>query len=1646
MVIISGIIWGDSGQGLSPIKPLDTRTIITLLAPVSGKIWEVGKTKNIIWTSSNVVNIKIEYSTNNGSSWTSIISDTIASIGNYNWVIPNTPSNQCKIKISSLSDTSVNSVSSTFSIVNLTGNLIAAYNFSGNTLDASGNNFTAVPHNKIESVTDRFGRDSSAVLLDGSSSYLSLPRFTNFSNIGDFTISLWINLKAFNKIRRSTFLDLRGDGVNSGSGTYVAIDSISSSQNELHNGLNYSSNSFTEYKTALTTSQTGNWVHHVFQRTGNQLKAYLNNVLVTNTFTSTSTAPQNVPINFSYGGRIGTASTDDGTGNNFTSGIIDDISIYDKALTENEISALYNEKGITLLCANDGKDFIIGWNRDINWECFNVQNVRIEYSPNNGSTWSPIINSFDAAKKTYAWLVPNTATTQGRIRIVDADNPTVGDTSKASFTIRERSVKVLAPVSGEYLNVGSDYAIKWSATATVSVVNIKYRTEGITSSIAEKVNASDTVYHWTVPNSPSNNVQMIIQNVADTNDYDISYPFTIFKFNVVAPNGGENLGMGNTFKIKWDNKETGKVNIDFSKDNGKTWLQVIKGTKKDLGEYVWTVSGNSASDSCLVRITDSADVKKLDISDSTFKILSNTNITVIAPNGGERLEAGKVAVIQWSTTDDITSVKLEYTTNNGTNWLTIKDSVQNSKSYSWTVPYTASLNCRVRISNVTNVATFDFSDAVFEIFVTPTIIVTQPNGGENWQVYETDTIKWTSFFVTNIKIEYTTDNGTNWQNIIASTPASSGTYAWTVPNTPSKACKVRITDVTTAAVIDQSDSAFTISPIIVQNGLVGYYPFNGNANDESGNGNNGTNIGTTLIEDRFGKSNSASNFNGQNQYMTLPNSNVLNFGANDFTISYWENRKSTGSGKAILARDNKVMTPYLLGIADPDSIRMYASSDAATWNIANNKSMGKLKTNEWVFYTVTRAGSKFTTYQNGGVIATFTSSLTIPSVSSPLYVGYVQNQFWYQGDIDELRIYNRALNQTEIDSLYHEKEDIPASLTLTSPNGGEQWQTGSTHSITWAQSKIDTVVISYSTNQGTGWIPIAETPANSGTYSWVVPSTISSSCKVKVSDKSNSSLADSSNSYFTITSAPVLQVLVISPNGGENWKVGDVDTLKWTSLDITNVKVEYTSDNGSNWTTVIASTPASSGSYVWTVPNTTSANCRVKISDVAGNVADESDATFIIFTYPASITVSKSITFGDVKDVTNYVMIGLPGNKQTELKNTLTGSAPNDWNAYWDNGASQDYKVAYNGSAIFNFQPGRAFWVLSKNGITLSDVANSVPLGSNNVYSISLHSGWNLISNPFEKNVSWATVKALNEVTQPLYTFNKGYSTTNTFEPYKGYYFYNTPPGLSTLKIPYNPTGTVLAKIMKQQIVLRNLLTVSLLASGEEKSSVEVQFEPYAKTGYDSLDIFAPPGDFEKYSVTIYNPALSTDYKYLNADHRNFNDDGDNISLKIKNTSNKEIMLRVLGTDYFNEKEVYLLDKRLSKFYNLKEKNEVILPGLHEKNDFNLLVGSKQFIEQLQAELLPKEYYLYQNYPNPFNPNTFIRFALPATSHVTITIYSPLGERIEEITNTVYEAGYYELSWSAFKYASGVYFYSMEARSADGKKKQLLTQKMQLIK
>jgi len=69
------------------------------------------------------------------------------------------------------------------------------------------------------------------------------------------------------------------------------------------------------------------------------------------------------------------------------------------------------------------------------------------------------------------------------------------------------------------------------------------------------------------------------------------------------------------------------------------------------------------------------------------------------------------------------------------------------------------------------------------------------------------------------------------------------------------------------------------------NGLVGYWPFSGNANDISSNGNNGTVNGAILTTDRFGNSNSAYSFNGINNYVKVNNSNSIN--SENKTLSVW---------------------------------------------------------------------------------------------------------------------------------------------------------------------------------------------------------------------------------------------------------------------------------------------------------------------------------------------------------------------------------------------------------------------------------------------------------------------------------------------------------------------------------------------------------------------------------------------------------------------------------------------------------------------------------------------------------------------------------------------------------------------------------------
>ncbi len=90
--------------------------------------------------------------------------------------------------------------------------------------------------------------------------------------------------------------------------------------------------------------------------------------------------------------------------------------------------------------------------------------------------------------------------------------------------------------------------------------------------------------------------------------------------------------------------------------------------------------------------------------------------------------------------------------------------------------------------------------------------------------------------------------------------------------------------------------------LTLEDGLVAYYPFNGNADDESGNGNDGTVNGATLSTDRNGNANSAYNFDGNDDFIDAGNPDAFNFDEGDFSLSCWIRPSGSQAAKYIIGK------------------------------------------------------------------------------------------------------------------------------------------------------------------------------------------------------------------------------------------------------------------------------------------------------------------------------------------------------------------------------------------------------------------------------------------------------------------------------------------------------------------------------------------------------------------------------------------------------------------------------------------------------------------------------------------------------------------------------------------------------------------------
>ena len=224
----------------------------------------------------------------------------------------------------------------------------------------------------------------------------------------------------------------------------------------------------------------------------------------------------------------------------------------------------------------------------------------------------------------------------------------------------------------------------------------------------------------------------------------------------------------------------------------------------------------------------------------------------------------------------------------------------------------------------------------------------------------------------------------------------------------------------------------TISVKVFSQGPVGYYPFNGNANDASGNGHHGQLMnGVQLTSDRFGNSNSAYHFDGIDDYIKVVDNGA--FSTPKFSLAIWFQSESNALQNLVGKRD--YLTSAGSGGAQYQFFINYTPFPGIGSNIVSNTSTcsdasfssytstgNVICSNKWYFAVVTFDGNRHKIYIDGILVrdipATFTGML---SCNSELRFGnwWSLDLITFKGKLDDICWYNRPITQHEVDSIFN---------------------------------------------------------------------------------------------------------------------------------------------------------------------------------------------------------------------------------------------------------------------------------------------------------------------------------------------------------------------------------------------------------------------------------------------------------------------------------------------------------------------------------------------------------------------------------------------------------------------------------------------------
>ncbi len=886
-----------------------------------------------------------------------------------------------------------------------------------------------------------------------------------------------------------------------------------------------------------------------------------------------------------------------------------------------------------------------------------------------------------------------------------------------------------------------------------------------------------------------------------------------------------------------------------------------------------------------------------------------------------------------------------------------------------------------------------------------TLVMTSPAGGS----VKADTvvlIQWESLLGGSISLDYSRGNSNEWMSIASGIPVLQKNYTWHRSLNDSVQIRLRIRSDSDTSVFDIVNIRF--EEIRLSQGLSAFYPLNSNTIDESENGLDGTSQNLSSSTDRFGNASGAVSFDGISSIAVLPAQNYTPFDS-DFTISFWEQANTISQATPLSIGDN--FENNLDIVFNTGGIGLWPLwNGGGTYGIRSLTYPGQYTNNQWHHVVLAKRDERVMLFVDGRYqLQTVYSGSIGQSDNIILGQSSASSDRW-TGSIDEIRIYDRCLNDQEISEIYNFVNHSPVLssepdtfLTVNQPvvfllrvadsdtsvfddkpsvqflNGPSWLQfdsvTGNIYGIPKIFNTGDTVVeLGFQDLYGNNYIRTLSlniSYPNTPPYFINLPDTVAyedSLYKWEIHTGDLEAATYGDQVHFKLMEGP-----------------------SWITLDTVNGTL-----SGTPSATDVGDTALFVRIYDWTMAyedkiftlSVKHINHPPIIETVSLPAAFE-DSLYYFRIYASD---KDSLLFGDV---IRYHLSGSPTWLTMDSVTGVLSGLPMAWDvgdtlvtvAATDGKGGESFRVYEIRVNHVNHAP---YWVIvSKDTIAKEDSAYASQVFARDQDSLMFgdYLRYRILQGPF-----WLTLD----------------SVTGTLS--------GTPPN--------NTEGDTLFYIAVTDNLgsaVVHTSTIRILPTNYPPGPTSAIFP----AAVDTMTIFKEPVD----KTFIWTAARDPDHY-------------DTVSyvIHLKGAQLDTIILVREDTSFvFNEGR--LAEKSVYTWH-------VIASDGHAETasaDSFEFRTTRRYANATYDEV-PIRYRLFQNYPNPFNNSTDFRFQLPEESRVRLELYNILGQKVATVFHGQLPAQYYELNWSANGLASGLYVLFIKTSSVVSQKTYQSAIKILLIK